>query len=110
MKYAVQIGLEQELEKLSSKGSFLKRLSGKVQAGKDLAKKEAKNLPNMPIDEKAAFLSGMFLNPVPGMSVTQLAALRGIKAHTPGALANKTQRQMQAQLAKIKTPPGIVGK
>jgi hypothetical protein len=107
MSYATQIAFDGELEKLSS---LLKRLSGKVRAGKALAKKEAKNLPHMPIDEKAAFLSGMFLNPIPGMSVTQLAALRGIKAHTPGAIANRTQRQMQAQIAKIKTPPAIVGR
>lgn len=102
MNYANQVALYAEAEKIA-KAKILGGISNKVRSARAFAK-------NLPLDEKAAFLSGMFLNPIPGMSVTQLAALRGIKAHTPGAIANKTQKHMRAALSKVKTPPAVVGR
>ena len=77
-------------------------VSSKVRSARAFAK-------NLPADEKAAFLSGMFLNPIPGMSITQLAALRAIKSlkHGPPGSA---YRRMNIRLEKLKTPESIVGK
>lgn len=102
MNHTNQVALYAEVEKIA-KARLLGGISNKVRSARAFAK-------NLPLDEKAAFLSGMFLNPIPGMSVTQLAALRAIKSHIPGAIAKKTQGQMQAALSKIKTPKNIVGK
>jgi hypothetical protein len=108
MNEAIATALHSELKKVASK-SLIGRLSSTLRVGKELAKKEAKNLPHMPIDEKAAFLSGMFLNPIPGMSVAQLAALRSLKGSMPHALSRKTDKHMQSALSKLKTPKNIVG-
>ncbi|MEC8306799.1 MAG: hypothetical protein VXZ72_02955 [Chlamydiota bacterium] len=101
MNYAVHMGFEQELTKIAKLGRFSQL--------KEIAKREARNVPNMPLDEKAAFLSGMFLNPIPGMSVTQLYALRGLKSLKHG-LPGSANRRMNIRLERLKTPKNVVGK
>jgi len=108
MNEAIAIALHSELKKVASK-SLIGRFYSTLHAGKELAKKEVKNLPHMSIDEKAAFLSGMFLNPIPGMSIAQLVALRGLKGSMPRALSRKTDKHMQLALSKLRTPKNIVG-